>query len=575
MANQAPAPVNADLPVAAALAELNPDAGLFCDEYGETSVRQAIRFVEQLDGTLRKVGLPESARVCVVLPNGTFMALTAIGLMATASFAPLNPRLTVDEYRASFEDLAADALISTVGFSPAAHSAAKQLGLCILDADATGRLIETTHRVGSPALMGIDSGLSAGTHALLLHTSGTTARPKLIGLSGDNLITSARAIAATLSLGPDDRCLSVMPLFHIHGLVGVILASLVCGANVRTTDRFDPLIFPRQLVEPGITWTSAVPSMYMAMLLRSGAALKAPGLRFVRSSSAPLVPSIAAELESALDCPVINSYGMTEASHQMTSNPIPPGERRPGTVGRSAGAEIAVLNHGVIASTAGVSGEVVVRGPGLMDGYLAPLGANETAWHESWFRTGDVGSMDADGYLTLHGRIKEIINVAGEKVSPYEVEAVLLGHPQVAEVVAFASPDRLRGERVCVAIVARSGSDELTPAAMPRVRERTPCRVQGAARDRGDRDDSGRSNRKGAAISLGSSARPGQPKLNGWNSTRGSYDTRGCSGIRLVTSRPIRIVRGGESSVIGAAPLDVLAFRRFNSAVENASAVLA
>ena len=285
-------------------------------------------------------------------------------------------------------------------------------------------------------------------HALYLHTSGTTSRPKLVGLTANNLLSSASAVTATLRLSPGDRCLSVMPLFHIHGLVGVLLASVVAGASVDIVPRYDPFTYRRQLTQPDITWTSAVPSMYGAMLSRRGVRpVTGSRLRLLRSSSAPLAPITWRALEDTFGCPVVNAYGMTEAAHQMTSNPLPPGERRVGTVGPGAGAEVAVLPDG----------EVVVRGPGVMREYLSPSSANDSAWHDGWFRTGDLGSLDGRGYLTLHGRIKEIINVGGEKVSPYEVEAVLLDHPSVVDAVAFAAPDRIRGEQVRVVVVARGG----------------------------------------------------------------------------------------------------------------------
>jgi acyl-CoA synthetase (AMP-forming)/AMP-acid ligase II len=302
-------------------------------------------------------------------------------------------------------------------------------------------------------------------HALLLHTSGTTSRPKLVGLSASNVMSSASAVAETLQLSPADRGLNVMPLFHIHGLVGVLLASVVGGSSVRLAGRYDPFAFRRQLVGPDITWTSAVPSVYRAMLARPKEMPKeipvGRRLRLMRSSSAPLPPTVWRELEDAFACPVINAYGMTEASHQMTSNPVPPGERRVGTVGLPAGAEVAVLADGCVSRSPGMVGEVVVRGPGVMGEYLSPSSANDAAWHDGWFRTGDVGSLDGHGYLTLNGRLKEIINVSGEKVSPYEVESILMAHPAVVDAVAFAVPDRLRGEHVGVAVVLRGGAASL------------------------------------------------------------------------------------------------------------------
>ncbi len=448
-------------PIGAALERLDPISTLLTDDAGSSSAGDVVRFVEQLAAAFRTAALPTSPRLAVALPNGRPLALTALAAMSIATFAPLNPRLTEEGYVTMFDDLCADVLVSRGGFAPAAHAAAVRCGIGIIEIGNEGQI--DVIATGKSPVRYIESD---GDWSLLLHTSGTTARPKLIGLSGQNLMASASSVAATVAIGPDDRCLNVMPLFHIHGLVGVLLSSLVAGGSVHTTDRFDAAAFATQLRRPDITWTSAVPSAYNTLLLRGDRRVDGHALRFVRSSSAPLAPVVAERLERMLGCPVINSYGMTEASHQMASNPLPPRERRLGTVGLPAGAEVAVLSDGRVSSAPGASGEVVVNGPGLMAGYLAPAAANESAWHGTWFRTGDLGSLDVDGYLTLIGRIKEIINVAGEKVSPYEVEAAIREHPGVADVVAFGAPDRLRGEQVCVAVVVRPDGVGLSPASL-------------------------------------------------------------------------------------------------------------
>ena len=428
-------------PILAALALHSTSGPLLTENGVPTTTADALRFAEAMSAALRAAGLCESARVCVVMPTGRMLALTAIAAMSVSGCAPLNPRLQEDEFVSIFTDLDADALVSTEGFAPAARRAARRCGMWVIDVatPASFTIVERATKKSRDHPCG---------NVLLLHTSGTTSRPKLVGLTADNLLSSASAVATTLRLSPVDRCLSVMPLFHIHGLVGVLLASVVAGSSVEIAPRFDPFTYRRQLSHPDITWASAVPTIFGSMLSRRGdRPPTGTGLRLLRSSSAPLPPSTWRELEDTFGCPVVNAYGMTEAAHQMTSNPLPPGERRTGTVGPAAGAEVAVLPDG----------EVVVRGPGVMREYLSPSSANDTAWSNGWFRTGDLGSLDGRSYLTLHGRIKEIINVGGEKVSPYEVEAVLLDHPSVVEAVAFAAPDRMRGEQVRVVVVARGG----------------------------------------------------------------------------------------------------------------------
>lgn len=438
---------------------------------------------EQLCGILRAVDVAEGGRVAVVLPSGPQLALVCLAAMAGATCAPLDPRSTEEEVRRTLDRLGADLLV--VPERPdrrveRAAAVARDLGVGIVTIDDEDHL----ELVDPPSAHRRRQERTADGPVLLLHSSGTTAEPKLIGLGAHNLAASARSISATLGLGPADRCLNVMPLFHIHGLVGALLSTVVGGGAIECTSGFDAFAHRRRLADPVITWSTAVPSMYQAMLLRgpeddaempsSGRALP---LRFLRSSSAPLPGRVWRELEERFGCPVLNAYGMTEASHQMASNPLPPGERRIGTVGTSAGADVAVLVDGSVTQAPDREGEVVVRGSGVIEAYLSPLTANEGAWVDGWFRTGDAGRLDADGYLTLVGRLKEIINVAGEKVSPFEVEAAFLDHPDVAEVVAFAAPDDLRGECVALAVVARGpvsepdlrryGAERLTRAKVP------------------------------------------------------------------------------------------------------------
>jgi acyl-CoA synthetase (AMP-forming)/AMP-acid ligase II len=297
--------------------------------------------------------------------------------------------------------------------------------------------------------------------ALVLHTSGTTSRPKLVPLTHRNVCASAHHIAATLELSPMDRCLNVMPLFHIHGLMAAVLASLEAGGSVFCTPGFSALKFFSWLQEADPTWYTAVPTMHQAILARAERnprILAAARLRFVRSSSSSLPPRVMAELEKTFRAPVIEAYGMTEAAHQMASNPLPPRPRKPGTVGVAAGPEVAVMDEEGRILPAGSPGEVVIRGPNVTPGYQANPGANATSFTHGWFRTGDQGVLDPDGYLTITGRLKEIINRGGEKISPREVDEVLLDHPAVQQAVAFAVPHPTLGEEVAAAVVLRDGA---------------------------------------------------------------------------------------------------------------------
>jgi acyl-CoA synthetase (AMP-forming)/AMP-acid ligase II len=253
-----------------------------------------------------------------------------------------------------------------------------------------------------------------------------------------------------------------MPLFHIHGLIAAVLSSLAAGGSVFCTPGFNALRFFQWLGEAKPTWYTAVPTMHQAILARAARnrdALNAAPLRFIRSSSASLPPQVMAELETVFGCPVIESYGMTEAAHQMASNPLPPRARKPGSVGPAAGPEIAVMAEDGGIMPAGATGEIVIRGPNVTAGYENNPDANRTAFAHGWFHTGDQGTMDDEGYVRVTGRLKEIINRGGEKISPLEVDEILMDHPAIAQVVTFATPHDKLGEEVAAAVVLREGSE--------------------------------------------------------------------------------------------------------------------
>ena len=296
--------------------------------------------------------------------------------------------------------------------------------------------------------------------ALFLHTSGTTSKPKGVPLTHANLANSASNTARSYALGPDDAALCVMPLFHIHGLVGVVLATLISGGTVILPPRFSATAFWGDAVGSGATWYSGSPTIHQILLMRAAETPPPREIfRFARSCSAALAPSVMHELEETIGAPVIEAYGMTEAAHQMASNPLPPGERRPGSVGRGTGVEIALLDDSGAVTPSGGPGEVVIRGPNVMAGYRDNDAANAEAFVDGWFRTGDQGVIGEDGYLRLTGRLKELINRGGEKISPLEVDAVLSSHPAVAEAVSFGTPDAKYGEEVHAAVVLRADVD--------------------------------------------------------------------------------------------------------------------
>jgi acyl-CoA synthetase (AMP-forming)/AMP-acid ligase II len=419
------------------------------------------RHVEDTVAALNARGIGRGDRVAIVLPNGPEMATAFVAVACGATTAPLNPAYREEEFEFYLSDLNAKALLVEQGSDSPAVGAAGKLGIPLLEIEA-GEQAGLFGFAGEPGAEAAARGGFAHSDdvALVLHTSGTTSRPKIVPLSHENLCASARNIRTTLALTPEDRCLNVMPLFHIHGLMAAILASLSAGASVVCTPGFNALKFFGWLADAEPTWYTAVPTMHQAILARaprSKEIVDAADLRFIRSSSSSLPPQVMKSLEETFGAPVIEAYAMTEASHQMTSNPLPPRPRKPGTVGVAAGPEVAIMDEDGELLPAGSVGEIVIRGENVTLGYENNPKANAENFTHGWFRTGDQGVMDEDGYLSITGRLKEIINRGGEKISPREVDDVLMDHPAVQQVVTFAMPHPKLGEEVAAAVVLREG----------------------------------------------------------------------------------------------------------------------
>ena len=420
------------------------------------------RQIDAVGCQLRAAGVAEQHRVAIVLRNGPAMASAFVCMAPWCATAPLNPAYKAEEFSFYLDDLDARALVVEEDSTSAAIEVAKARAIPVL------RLRES-EAAGAFGLLDCGGGenaaavqpRSAEAIALILHTSGTTSRPKMVPLSQANLVASAHHIADTLQLAPGDRCLNIMPLFHIHGLMAPVLASLSAGAEVVCTPGFDALRFFAWLEVAQPTWYSAVPTMHQAILARAGRnrdIAQRNRLRFIRSSSASLPTPVMAELEQVFDAPVIEAYAMTEAAHQMCSNPLPPGVRTAGRVGPAAGPEVTIMSAAGAELPRGHEGEIVIRGPNVTAGYLNNAEANATAFHGDWFRTGDQGVMDANGYVQVTGRLKEIINRGGEKIAPAEVDEVLLAHAAVHQACTFAIPHPKLGEDVAAAVVLAEGA---------------------------------------------------------------------------------------------------------------------
>lgn len=410
-------------------------------------------------GFLRSIGLGPSARVAAALQNGPEAAAAFLAFAAHLAYAPLNPALKEEEFALYLPLLRADALLLRAGQDGPARLAACRLGLPILELHATpgapaGSFTLTVDDPPGPPVP-VDDPPTGETIALVLLTSGTTARPKAVPLRQRHLLAAGRNTCAVLELGPTDRCLNLMPLFHLSGLVTAVLGSLLGGGSILCPPGYAAASFFLWLEAERPTWCTAVPTIHDAI---AGLASRHPerargtSLRQLRASAAPIAPGLAERLEALFGAPLIVSYGLTE-TQLIASNPLPPQERRQGSVGLPAGPEVVIADAQGRILPPGIVGEILVRGETVFDGYEAAPEENAAAFVDGWFRTGDLGRFDADGYLYLEGRAKDLINRGGLKVAPAEVESVLRAHPGVREAVAFALPHTSLGEVVAAAVV--------------------------------------------------------------------------------------------------------------------------
>jgi acyl-CoA synthetase (AMP-forming)/AMP-acid ligase II len=408
--------------------------------------------VESLAARLRTLGVERGQRVALAIANGPefvqlLLAITSLG----AAAAPLNPSYTQSEYEFYLSDIDPLLLLLPAGELDAARRAVPATTTVVevsYDADGVqigrdGRTI-TAETAFEPA--------QPDDYALLLHTSGTTSRPKQVPLMHRNLFASTTAIAAHYKLSDADVSYCVMPLFHVHGLVASTLATLLSGGTVVVPRRLSRRRLTAELQEHGVSWFSAGPTLHHMLLEHATERVaELPALRFLRSCSSPLSPALLERAEAFYGVPMLEAYGMTEASHQISSNPLPPREHRAGSVGNATGTEIRIVGSDGTVVSPGTPGEVQIKGPGVTSGYLSNPEANARSFIDGWFLTGDLSVLE-DGYLSLKGRLKEMIIRGGENVSPAEVEEILLKHPAVSDAACFGVPDQKYGEQVAAAV---------------------------------------------------------------------------------------------------------------------------
>lgn len=411
--------------------------------------------------TLRGLGITPADRTGVALPRGADSALALIAVASSCACVPINPDLTADELQRYFSELKLTALVTRADMNSASRDVAKALDIAVIDfvpgpQDNLGGCKFIGPTVGPAATGGAARG---GDDAFILLTSGTAARPKMVPLTHRNVCLSATNAGRVLSLRCHDRLLNVLPLFHAHGLISGLLTALAAGSSVICTEGFDATSFFGWMRELQPTWYTAVPTIHRALLTAAESdpdRARSSSLRVIRSASASLAPAILEGLEATFGVPVLETYGMTEAASQIAANPFE--LRKVGSVGRGAGPEIAIMDETGRTLASGEHGEIMLRGPNMTRGYYNDDAATQAAFRNGWFRTGDLGYLDADGYLFIVGRIKDVINRGGQKISPLEVEEVLLSHPAVLEAGVFAVPHDKLGENVAAVVVLRPDS---------------------------------------------------------------------------------------------------------------------
>ncbi|KAF7940925.1 uncharacterized protein EAE97_007110 [Botrytis byssoidea] len=424
--------------------------------------KQLTAEISSFQKKLAKLGVTPQAAVSIALPNTyEFIIAFLAASWQRGIAAPLNSAYKQEEFEFYIDDLSsAVALVPKDSFQkdgPAVRAARKYnaaIAECywngsevVLDVKDEGKLKGNGNQKVEQA--------QPDDVALVLHTSGTTGRPKAVPLTHRNLTTTMKNIQATYELTPADRTMLVMPLFHVHGLLAGFLAPLMSGGSVIVPPKFSASEFWTDFITHKANWYTAVPTIHQILLKNPPPATK-PNIRFIRSCSSPLSPTTFHALEETYNAPVLEAYAMTEASHQMTSNPLPPGKRQPGSVGIGQGVEVRILDGEGKEVPIGSEGEISIRGENVTKGYLNNEKANKESFtKEGFFRTGDQGKMDKDRYVFITGRIKELINKGGEKISPIELDNVLARHPAVSEAVSFAIPDEMYGQDVGVAIVLK------------------------------------------------------------------------------------------------------------------------
>ncbi len=414
------------------------------------------KLVKKNSYVLSQFNIKKNDNVAIILNNSVDFVVSFLSTINICISAPLNPSYTEGEFDFYFEDLKPKAIISNFQENHPAIICAKKSNI---------KIIGINNNIFQKPLKKIKKKFTSSTYndnALVLHTSGTTSKPKMVPLSHENIINSAKNIGKTLKLSKRDKNIILMPSFHIHGIVASILAPLLAGGKIVVLPKFNALSFFKSLDEHSPTWFTGVPTMLQSILdraSRNSNIISASNLKFIRSSSSSLPTSALKELEKTFKVPVIESYGMTEASHQMTSNLLPPANRKIGSVGVPSGIKLKIVDNSFKKMKENEVGEILIKGKSIFKKYIASKEINSNSFIKGWFRTGDLGNLDKDGYLYISGRIKEIINRGGEKISPKEVDEVFMSFKKVNIAVSFAIKHPKLGEDIGLAVVLNNNME--------------------------------------------------------------------------------------------------------------------
>jgi acyl-CoA synthetase (AMP-forming)/AMP-acid ligase II/thioesterase domain-containing protein/acyl carrier protein len=464
--------------------ELRPDdTAVVVSAYRPLTYGELQSVIEQIRTDLRMAGFGREARIAIAFPSGPHAALAIVAVACSCVAAPLNPKQTLAEVEACLSVLRPDAVLLLQGGDSAARRIAVREGWAIIEGVPVKGSILGLRLVAPPAtaVAPADEPAPEGP-AFILQTSGTTAEPKLIPFSHSNMLAAAARLRAWFGLSPQDRCLSVSPVFYSHGLKVTVFTPLLTGGTVAFPANASKFDYSEWFDALRPTWYSASPTLHRLIFDQTKSRTDANAmhsLRFVLSGGAPLPPDIREGLEHTLGVPVVEHYGSSEAA-QISANLPPPGRSKPGTSGIPWPDTVMIVDENGGQLPAGGQGEILVCGPTVMSGYLEAPDLNQESFSNGWLRTGDIGSLDEEGFLTLHGRKKDLINRGGEKVWPIEVDNALMGHPAVAEAAAFAVPHPRLGEDVAAVVTLRPGmtttptelrkylSERLTPFKVPR-----------------------------------------------------------------------------------------------------------